>query len=281
MKPKIAFLYDFDKTLCTKDMQEYTFIPNAQMTATEFWELSNELSIQNKMDRMLSYMYTMLFVSRNKHLPVRRENFFAAGEDIDFFPGVKSWFTRMNAFGEKLGVEIEHYIISSGLKEIIEGSAIADAFKEVYACEFYYDENGVATWPTQVVNYTGKTQYLFRINKGLLDISTDEGLNDFMPEEERPIPFRNMVYFGDGVTDVPCMKLVREYGGKSIAVYPSETEGALEKVKDLLMANRINFYAPANYEEGSVLETLVQDIVKHMALADSLVKLTLQQKRND
>lgn len=280
MKPTIAFLYDFDKTLCTKDMQEYTFIPHAQMTANEFWKLSNELSTKNKMDRMLSYMYTMLLVSRDKRLPVRRENFLAAGRDIDFFPGVLAWFRRMTAFGASLGVNIEHYIISSGLKEIIEGSAIAHEFKEVYACEFYYDENGVAVWPTQVVNYTGKTQYLFRINKGLLDISTDEGLNDFMPEEERPIPFRNMIYFGDGVTDVPCMKLVREYGGKSIAVYHTEKEGALQKVKDLLLANRINFYAPADYREGRELDSLVQEIVKHMVLGDYFSRLTRSQKGN-
>ena len=206
--PVVAMMYDFDKTLSTKDMQEYSFIPKLGLTAQEFWEQSNALARQEKMDRILSYMYMMVRMSKDKHQPIRREDFVALGQKIQLYPGVEDWFDRINAFGLEQGVRVEHYLISSGLKEIVEGCSIFHQFKEVYASEFLYDENGVAVWPKLAVNYTAKTQFLFRINKGVLDISNDLDLNRSIPDELRPVPFRNMIYIGDGLTDVPCMKLV-------------------------------------------------------------------------
>ena len=185
-KPVIAMLYDFDKTLCTKDMQEYTFIPNVQMTAKEFWGEVNRLSVKKKMDGVLTYLYIMLERARATHQSIRREEFVRLGEDLKFYRGVEEWFTRMNKIGEEAGVAIEHFILSSGLREIIEGASIFHHFKEVFACEFLYDENGVACWPKNVVNYTTKTQFLFRINKGILDISDDVGVNKYIPEDDRP-----------------------------------------------------------------------------------------------
>ncbi len=274
-KPIIAIMYDFDKTLCTKDMQEYTFIPNVKMTAEEFWKESEALAKNKKMDRILAYMYLMLEKAHVAKMPISRTSFVEMGKDLEFFPGVEKWFGRLNRLGKELGISIEHYIISSGLHEIIEGSSIYNSFHEVFACEFLYDENNVACWPKNAVNYTTKTQFLFRINKGVLDLSNDETLNKFTPEEDRRVLFRNMIYIGDGLTDVPCMKLVKTNGGYSIAVYK---KGQKNKVEDLLLHNRVDFIEPADYSEGSELDSTVKDIICKMAMADSLARHSKTQR---
>lgn len=275
-KPVVALMYDFDKTLCTKDMQEYTFIPNVGMTPGEFWTESNTLAKERKMDGILAYMYVMLQKAHAARQSIRREEFVKLGKDLEFYPGVEDWFGRINQIGDDLGVKVEHFIISSGLREIIEGSSIYKFFREVFACEFLYDENNVACWPKNAVNYTTKTQFLFRINKGVLDISDDDDLNKYTPEDERPIPFRNMIYIGDGLTDVPCMKLVKTYGGYSIAVYQ---KGKRRKVEDLIQHMRVDFISPADYSEGSDLDTTVRDIICKMAMVDSLKNRTNAQMR--
>ncbi len=272
-RPVAAIMYDFDKTLCTRDMQEYSFIPGLGITSAAFWKEAGLLS-KNGMDRILAYMYLMLKKSREADKPVRRENFVSLGKNIDFFPGVPSWFERMNARGRELGITVEHYIISSGLREIIEGSAIHDRFRKIYACEFHYDANGVADWPLVSVNYTTKTQFLFRINKGVLDFTDDEALNRFVPEAERAVPFRNMVYIGDGLTDVPCMKLVKANGGHSIAVYQ---RGHKQNVSDLLRHERVDYISPADYSEGSDLDSLVSRILEKMAAENILSATHLAQ----
>ena len=158
-KPIIALLYDFDKTLCTQDMQNYAFIPSLGMQPADFWREANTFGWQEHMDGILAYMYTMLRKSKEKGLPLRREDLVEMGRSIELFPGVKEWFARINAFGESLGVEVEHYILSSGLREIIEGSGISHEFKKIYASEFYYDESGEPVWPKLDVNFTAKTQF--------------------------------------------------------------------------------------------------------------------------
>ena len=275
-KPIIALMYDFDKTLCTKDMQEYTFIPNVGMTAKEFWTEANRLAGEKKMDAVLAYMHVMLERAHAAHIPIRREDFVKMGKDLELFPGVKGWFERINSYGKTLGVNVEHYIISSGLREIIEGSRIFGAFREVFACEYLYDENNVACWPKNAVNYTTKTQFLFRINKGVLDISDDEPLNRFTPEDDRRIPFRNMIYIGDGLTDVPCMKLVKVNGGCSIAVF---RKAAKKKAEDLLLHDRVDFIETADYSEGSSLDKTVRDIIGKMAATDALVSRSKTQRK--
>ena len=276
-KPIIALMYDFDKTLCTTDMQEYTFIPNVGMTPTEFWTESNTLAKEKKMDGILAYMHVMLERAHTARVPIRREDFVKMGKDLEFFPGVEGWFKHINDLGKDLGVCIEHYIISSGLKEIIEGSSIFGEFHEVFACEYLYNENNVACWPKNAVNYTTKTQFLFRINKGVLDLSTDEALNKYTPEEDRRIPFRNMVYIGDGLTDVPCMKLVKVNGGYSIAVYQKNKRN---KVEDLLLHDRVDFIELADYSEGSGLDKTVRDIICKMAMVDSLASHSKVQRES-
>lgn len=274
-KPTVALMYDFDKTLCTKDMQEYSFIPNVNMTPAEFWREANDLARESKMDGILAYMFVMLDRARTARVSVRRESFVALGKDLEFFPGVETWFDRMDRFGRECGVKVEHYIISSGLREIIEGSSIFRYFREVFACEFLYDANDVAVWPKNVVNYTTKTQFLFRINKGVLDISDDTSVNDFIPEDERPVPFRNMLYIADGKTDIPCMKLVRVNGGYSIAVYQKNTK---DTASDLLRDGRASLMLPADYSEGGELEAVVKNMIRKIALTDALVRESREQQ---
>ncbi|MFV0411666.1 MAG: haloacid dehalogenase-like hydrolase [Oscillospiraceae bacterium] len=270
-KPVIAFMYDFDKTLCPKDMQEYTFIPTLLgITPAQFWQKANGLAAGEKMDRILAYMYTMLQEAGRAGQPIRRADFEAMGKDIEFFPGVQEWFGRINAYGAKMGAEVQHYIISSGLTELIQGSAIAKNFTCIYACEFHYNVNGVADWPASAVNYTGKTQYLFRINKGALNISDDETVNMVMPESQRPVPFSNMVYIGDGFTDIPCMRLVKANGGHSVAVYPQGGK-KVETAQNLLRDGRVNFIAPANYNGGKPLEVLAQQIIQKICTDTALL----------
>lgn len=266
-KPILALVYDFDKTLCTKNMQEYSFIPKVNMAINEFWDEAKKLAKDKKMDSILSYMYLMIDKSKAEKISIHRADFVSLGQDLEFFPGVEEWFQRINILGNELGMEIQHYIISSGLREIIEGSSIFNNFNDVFACEFYYDENDVVCWPKNAVNYTTKTQFLFRINKGVLDISNDEDLNRYQPDDDRPIPFRNMIYIGDGLTDVPCMKLVKINGGYSIAVYPQDKK---ENIEELLKAERVDFLTPADYTEFSELDKIVRDILCAMSIVDSL-----------
>ena len=273
-KPIIALMYDFDKTLCTTDMQAYTFIPNLGMSADAFWKKASDLAENKKMDRILAYMYLMLDEAHIHRQPIRRSDFVALGKDLKLYDGVEGWFGRINQFGKEQGVVIKHYIISSGLREIIEGSSIFKEFDDVFAGEFLYDENGVACWPKNVVNYTTKTQILFRINKGELNLTNDDDLNRFKPEEDRPVPFRNMIYIGDGLTDVPCMKLVKVNGGYSIAVYQA---GKRNKVKDLIKDQRVNFIEPTDYSENSQLDIIVKDIIRNMGSVERLKAHTKSQ----
>ena len=263
-KPIVALMYDFDKTLCTKDMQEYGFIPALGMSPADFWGEVDALTDAQAMDSILAYMYKMVEKAQERKIPVTRETFHKLGTDVEYFDGVTTWFDRISAYGEQVGVQVEHYIVSSGVKEIIAGTEIARHFKEIYACEFMYDGEGTIKWPKFAVNYTAKTQFLFRINKGVLAIdsrSTDR-LNRYTPERDRRVPFRNMIYIGDGLTDVPCMKLVKTHGGQSIAVYDSQKGNAA--AKSLLEADRVNFIAPADYRAGSGIEKLVMAILRKM-----------------
>ena len=275
-RPIVAFLYDFDKTLCTTDMEDYAFIPSLGMTPREFWSVANGFGHANRMDGILAYMYTMIQESEKRRLPFTRESLREMGRDIVLFPGVQEWFGRINAFGDSQGVQVEHYIISSGLREIIEGSSISGEFKEIYASEFYYDEAGKPVWPKLTVNFTAKTQFVYRINKGVLDVSDDKTLNDSMPDDSKRVPFTNMVYMGDGLSDVPCMKMMRAYGGQAIAVYqPSNRMG----VEDLLAKGRVDFIFPADYSEGTALDQTVKNIIRKMAIADRLWNENAQQLR--
>ena len=273
-KPVIALMYDFDRTLCAKDMQEYSFIPSVGMEASEFWKESNQIAVKNNMDKILAYMFLMIRAAKEKGVSITRQSFMNLGKDVVFLKGVKSWFKRINQFGESLGVEVEHYILSSGLKEIIEGTDIAKYFKRIYACEFHYNKSGNADWPKQVVNFTTKTQFVFRISKGSLDQQDDIKLNSVTQEEERHVPYRNMIYIGDGITDVPCMRVVRINGGESIAIYHKDN---VEIAKRLLHDKRVGYICKADYSQNSELESIVKLLIHQMALTTQLTEIHDEQ----
>ena len=271
-KPTIGILYDFDKTLCTTDMQEYDFIKNLGMNSADFWGEAAHITAAHEVEKILAYMFVMIKKCKEKGIPLTEEYLRSCGAHVELFEGVLTWFDRINAFGESMGVNIEHYIISSGTYEIIQGTPIAKHFKRIYACRYMYDENGEALWPALAINYTLKTQYIYRISKGTLDVTDDYNLNRQQDESLRRIAYHNMIYIGDGLTDIPCMKLVKERGGKSIALYPA---GHSEHVQPLVEDARINYVCVADYSPDSPLERIVKLMIEKMAI---LEKLKMQEK---
>ena len=275
--PVVAICYDFDKTLSPDDMQAQGYIQSVGYNVPDFWKKSNSLASDNEMDQNLAYMYTMKQESEGKVL-FTKEKLAEYGASVQLFPGVEQWFERIREYGKSQGVIVEHYIISSGLKEMIEGTSVAKAgaFEKIYASSFYYNEKGVAVWPAQVVNYTNKTQFLFRIEKGVLDIN-DSAVNESFSPEEMRVPFRNIIYIGDSDTDIPCMKLVTSYGGHSIGVYNAESKDKT-KVYKMMRDGRIKYFAPADYREGTELDLLVKAIINRTAANEALEALHYKYK---
>ncbi|MBE6934045.1 MAG: haloacid dehalogenase-like hydrolase [Ruminococcaceae bacterium] len=275
-KPIVAFMYDFDKTLCTENMQEYTFIPSIGMGPNEFWDYTAVIAKEETMDRVLTYMYCMVEKAKESGNPLTREAMVACGKDIEYHPGVEDWFERINRYGEDAGVQVEHYVLSSGLKEIIEGTSIAKYFERIYACEFLY-KDGQAYWPKMAVNYTNKTQFVYRINKGVLDIDNDVDLNSSRPDSQKRVFFSNMIYIGDGLTDVPCMKLVKQSGGHSVALYQP---GKAHKTAPLLKHDRVDWMFEADFSEGSELDTTMKILLENLARDSKLKTLHSAQKNS-
>ncbi len=267
-KPRMAICYDFDKTLSPDDMQTFTLIPSFEIDAASFWEESNKLAKENLMETNLAWMYQLLHYSKFKRKSIRKEYFREIGKDVALYKGVEDWFDRMDKYAEKQGIILEHYIISSGLKEIIEGSRIADKFKRIYASSYYYTPDGVAEWPAQAVNYTNKTQFIFRIAKGIFE-EYDDRVNDSMPENKLYIPYENIVYIGDSATDIPCMRLVKSKGGYSIGVFDPEKD-IRQKVYQLFNDGRINYFAPADYSSRSELTKYVKQIIDSVAAKEKM-----------
>lgn len=266
--PVIAICYDFDKTLTPNEMQAQGYIQSLCYEVEEFWNKSNGMAADNDMDENLSYMYMMVNEFKDHH-KLDRKTLEAYGAEVQLFSGVNDWFKRIRDYGLKRGVLVEHYIISSGIKEMIEGTEIAKngEFEKIYASSFYFDDKGIARWPAQVVNYTNKTQFLFRIQKGTLDIN-DPGINDYFPPDEIRVPFRNIIYIGDSDTDIPCMKLVNTYGGFSVGVYnPDHTK---EKVYRMIKDNRIKYFAPADYRENKELDLIIKNIIERTVFNEKL-----------
>lgn len=275
-KPVVAICYDFDKTLSPDDMQAQGYIQSVGDDVQSFWKESNGLAEDNDMDQNLAYMFTMIQKAHGKFV-FNRQTLMDYGAKVKLFPGVDTWFKRIREYGDSKGVIIEHYIISSGLKEMIEGTKVANEFEKIYASSFYYDSCGVAQWPAQVINYTSKTQFLFRIEKGTLDVN-DSAVNDYFEPENIRIPFRNMIYIGDSDTDIPCMKLINANSGHSIGVYNPETQDK-RKVYRMMEDKRIKYYTPADYTEGSDLDMLVKNIIDTTASNEKLMSIHYRNKQ--
>ena len=271
---KMAICYDFDKTLSPDDMQTFTLIPSFGIDSEEFWREANTLAIEKTMEKNLAWMFSLIKYSRFKGRSLHKSYFREAGAEVKLYEGVLSWFERLNSYARRRGIEIEHYIISSGLKEIIEGNPIAPYFKKIYASSYLYSADGIAEWPAQVLNYTTKTQYIYRISKGVLDES-DERVNAVIPRSERYIPYENIVYLGDSATDIPCMKLVSSEGGHAIGVYDPKLQNT-QKVEQLFNEGRISFFAPADYREDKPLEIYLKSVIDEIAAREA--KKSLEHK---
>ncbi len=271
-KPIVALIYDFDGTLAPGNMQEYSFISSVGKNKDEFWGETHKMAQRQDADGVLIYMLLMLQEAEKKGIKLTRENLRNFGKDITFFKGVETWFQRINTIGKQEGVEVEHYINSSGLLEIMEGTKIAKHFKAIFASSFYYNSKGVAVWPASAVNYTNKTQFLFKINKGILNIHDSEKINSSVPEDEKRVSFSNMIYLGDGETDVPCMKLTRQLGGTSIAVF-NNTNASKKVASRLYEQQRVNFICPADYSKGSLVEDIVSKLIRKIKADDALLHL--------
>ena len=275
---RVAIAYDFDGTLAPGNMQEHAFLPSLGIDPKSFWGKTKKKAKENDMDEILAYMQLTLDEARTKNFPIRRSDFMQYGRGIEFFEGVETYFDRINLYAKEKGIAIEHYIISSGLREFVKGTKIAKHFKNIFASGFEYDANGVAVWPALAINYTNKTQYLFRINKGINNSYDNYEINKFMPEKERYIPFGQMIYIGDGETDVPAMKMIKYQGGKAIAVYNPKIRAKKNRkspkqiCEDLINQNRADYIAPANYSEGSELDKMIKLIIDKIYLEIELKK---------
>ncbi|MEZ5814853.1 MAG: HAD family hydrolase [Alphaproteobacteria bacterium] len=272
----LAIAYDFDGTLAPGNMQERDFIPAIGMTTKAFWKEVSDQAKEHEADNILVYMGLMLEKARSNRVQVRKSDFEKYGKELSFFDGVlpwaddngenyKGWFDRINTYGKESGVRVEHYIISSGIREMVQGSPIASKFKSIFASSFQYDHHGIATWPALALNYTTKTQYLFRINKGDLHVYDHKKINDFVPKSERPIPFENMVFIGDGETDIPCFRLVKDQGGHSIAVYAPNGRGKKQRAQTLKKDGRVDYVTAADYRDGGKLDQVIKGIIDKLS----------------
>ena len=266
----IALVYDFDGTLSPQPMQEYTVLPKIGVEPSQFWAKVNREARETKSDMMLVYMRHIIEALERERVDVKREDFAQMAGAIEYFPGVTTWFSRVNAYVKRRGgggVRIAHYLISAGQKEILDGISIRKHFKRIYASEYYFDHHGVATFPKQLVTGTVKTQFLFRINKGIEEVT--ESIDEHMPEAQRPIPFQNIIYVGDGMTDVPSMALTKKSGGHAVAVYDEKRDHGRATCMKLLAAGRVDFIAEADYRKASKLskrvELLLDAIIANIA----------------
>ena len=270
-RTKVAFVYDFDETLSVTYMQDYLLIPKLGLKPDTFWKRANAWAQENDADQVTGSMYYFTKIAKEKNICLSREMLKDCGKNIEYYEGVEDWFNRINLFGKYLDLDIEHYIISSGYEEIIEGCSIRQYFKEVAGCAFAFDEKGFPIWPARIVNYQAKIQYLSKINKGLKKLD-DKAVNEYTPDESRPIPYTRIIYFGDGLTDIPSMKMVKSRNGTAVAVYKPKSPKKRKAIQ-MLKDDRVNFALPADYREGKGLDRAVKAVLYRIAVLRDLEEL--------
>lgn len=278
-RTKIAIAYDFDGTLAPGNMQEHSFIPKLGIDKAQFWSDVKAQAKKHDMNEILTYMQLMLKRADEKEIQITKKAFLDHGKEITFFAGVEDYFDEINAYARTKGIEIDHYIISSGLRDILKGTKICKHFKVAFASAYKFNVNDVAEWPALAIDYTSKTQFLFRINKGIVNAWDNSEINKYYEEEDRPMPFSRMIYLGDGETDVPAMKTVTDQGGTSIAVYnPNQKTKAGKNAKkicqDLIAQKRATYIAPADYTDGSSLYRIIQLTIDKIAAETELKAYT-------
>ena len=269
----VAICSDFDGTLSPGNMQEYGFMKKLQTTPLKFWAKSNKVAKENFADTNAAYMKLMIEEANKKGVPFTKNAFLEYGASVKFYKGVEGWFERINEYGKRHGVKVRHFIISSGLREIIKKTAIGKYFEEVFASSYMYDKQGNPIWPANVVNYTSKTQYLFRINKGCLDINDNIKVNARIEKDKREIPFENMVFIGDGETDIPAMKVLRSHGGHSVAVYNPKKVEKQAIAKKLINDNRVNIITPADYRENQIIDKYIKALINKIKADNDLANI--------
>ena len=263
---KAALIYDFDGTLARGNMQEHTFIPALKREVPDFWASTKKFAEEHDADEVLTYMRLMLQEAEALGQPITRDSLQKHGAQVPLFEGVSEWFAHINQFANEMGLELDHYVISSGLHEMIEGCSIFKEFRQVYASRYLYDEKGNANWPAVAINYTTKTQFLFRINKGIESTWDNRRINEWVSPEVRPLPFQHMIFIGDGETDVPAMKMVRYQGGYAVAVFdPEKFAKNQNTIHKLISADRCNYVAPADYRKASQLDVTICGILQRIA----------------
>ncbi len=267
-KINAAIAYDFDGTLVPGNMQDHSFFPALERKSPniEFWAKVKKIAKDQDMDEILAYMHLMLKEANYHEISIKRETFIEYGKGMVFFSGVESWFKRINIYADTQGINLKHYIISSGLREMIQGTSIANEFSQIFASGFMYNQDDLAIWPALAVNYTNKTQYIFRINKAIENSWDNNSLNKYTGNDERPIPKENIIYIGDGETDVPAMKMVKYIGGHSIATYDPKNNKAKKICDDLLSQDRADYSIKADYSEKTVMEKTIKNILKKIKL---------------
>ena len=274
----IGIIYDYDQTLSPNYMQDEVLFPHFGINAAQFWKKSRELVDDEGYDGELAYLKSMLdylAMDRPTNAELR-----TLGANLKFYKGLPEMFEEMDGMlndqHRMYGIKIEHYIVSSGLKALLDGSKLAPYVKRIFGCEFGEDKDGRITFPKRVISHTTKTQYIFRINKGMLEPTDD--VNDHMAPELRPIPFHNMIYVGDGPTDVPCFTLMKKYGGHALAVYnpDDENRSSFRKCYQLSAhADRLKHIAPADYRAGGHLRLLLEEMA--LEIADGIVRKKRQE----
>ena len=277
-KTNVALIYDFDETLSNGYMQDFCLIPAFGMSPKTFWKKANNWSKQQEADQITGSMYYVLKTAKEKGIDLTHGFLENCGTNIEYFPGVIDWFARINEYGHKLNLNIEHYLLSSGYDEILTGTEIRKYFKDVFACSYAFDSNGLPVWPARVINYSIKVQFISKINKGLKKVD-DVAVNEFMPDEKRRIPYTRMLYFGDGMTDIPSMKLINERHGNAIAVYAPKKSHQKKKAIKLLIDNRVNFALPADYREGKEIDKVVKTILDKIATERDLEILKAKEDK--
>jgi phosphoserine phosphatase len=270
--PKVAFVYDFDGTLARDNIQEHSLLQALGQDKETFWLKVEAIAERENADQILVYIHELLNAARQCGVSLTRQMLEEHGSTTPLLPGVESWFERINIFAESVGLDPVHYIVSSGNEEMIKGTSIAQHFQYIFACKYLFDDQGEACWPAVVVNYTTKTQFLFRINKGIENFWNDQKLNAWTEKTDRPVPFERMIFFGDGDTDIPAMKMTREQGGYSIAVFDPAKWGQAkikQKVTKLISEDRVSYVASGDYSEASVLDATVKGILSRISRLES------------
>ena len=282
--PIVALIYDFDGTLAPGNMQEYDFLKAIGITdPSKFWNANTAFKKHHDASEVLSYMRLMLDESQKHNIPIKRGVFSEYGATLPLHRGVEKWFDLINEVGTLMGFQIKHYINSSGLQEIIEGTSIYPKFEAVYACRYMYNDKEEAIWPAVAVDFTQKTQFMYMIHKGVKKVSDNNDINKHIDEEEKPMPFHHMIYLGDGLTDIPCMKMLKQYGGHSIAIYQEEKEQQKNQkphtICDLVERNICDFACEANYEKNGPIYSIVVSILEKIASQDKYIQTQSQNFR--